>query len=211
MSNLHHLQTGKDQIHVAHAFAYADEAARLADTSLDSTHLHKLFLELSTAGETGPTLWMLTALSPITWKRVGAAPPPTFPAGTRMLFQQSTAPTGWTKDVSINDRALRVVSGAVGLGGSVNFSTLFARTAVDSMTLVASQMPSHAHSTYINSSLYAADIQGLHVTNDSMDTTLIRLSSALSVQTTSQGGNGSHTHGLDLRLAYVDVIIARKD
>ena len=46
-----------------------------------------------------------------------------FPSGTRMLFQQSSAPTGWTKDTSTNDSALRVVSGSVGSGGSVGFTT----------------------------------------------------------------------------------------
>lgn len=46
-----------------------------------------------------------------------------FPSGTRMLFQQSSAPTGWTKDTSANDEALRVVSGSVSSGGSVGFTT----------------------------------------------------------------------------------------
>ncbi|WP_164561997.1 hypothetical protein [Nitratidesulfovibrio vulgaris] len=192
-------------VHVPHAFEYANATARTGATGFATSDLFKLALQLDDY-----TVWMLTAISPVSWKQVGQTPQPTFPAGTRMLFQQSTAPTGWTKDTTVNDKALRVVSGAVGSGGSVAFSTLFGRTIVDSTTLVASQMPSHAHSTYINSSLMSATIQGLHVTNDNMDTTLIRLSGALSVQTTSQGGNGSHTHGLDLRLAYVDIIIATK-
>ena len=51
-----------------------------------------------------------------------------FPSGTKMLFHQSAAPTGWTKQTTINDSALRVVSGTSGggTGGSVAFSTLFA-------------------------------------------------------------------------------------
>ena len=38
-----------------------------------------------------------------------------FPAGTRMLFQQSAAPTGWTKETNsaYNDKALRLVTGDV--------------------------------------------------------------------------------------------------
>lgn len=72
MGNLHHALAGKDQIHAAHAFTYADEAARLADTALDASHLYKLFLQQTTPGETGPSLWMLTAVSPsFAWKRVG--------------------------------------------------------------------------------------------------------------------------------------------
>src|SRR5712671_6740374 len=34
-----------------------------------------------------------------------------FASGTRLLFQQTSAPTGWTKDTTHNDKALRVVSG----------------------------------------------------------------------------------------------------
>ncbi len=37
-----------------------------------------------------------------------------FPSGTVMLFQQSAAPLGWTKQVALNDYGLRVVNGAVG-------------------------------------------------------------------------------------------------
>ncbi|BCV03688.1 MAG: hypothetical protein CM15mV71_320 [Caudoviricetes sp.] len=43
----------------------------------------------------------------------------------RMLFQQTSAPTGWTKDTSdTNNRALRVVSGSAGSGGSVALQLL---------------------------------------------------------------------------------------
>lgn len=34
------------------------------------------------------------------------------PAGTRMLFDQDSAPNGWTRDTTINDRVTRIVSGA---------------------------------------------------------------------------------------------------
>ena len=52
---------------------------------------------------------------------VGNAEP--FPSGTSMLFQQTSAPTGWTKQTTHNDKALRIVTGSVGTGGSVAFST----------------------------------------------------------------------------------------
>ena len=47
------------------------------------------------------------------------------PAGTIMLFGQTSAPTGWTKLTVHNDKALRVVSGSVGSGGSISFSAAF--------------------------------------------------------------------------------------
>ena len=55
-----------------------------------------------------------------------------FPAGTKMLFQQTSAPTGWTKVTSgLNNHALRVVSGTAGSGGNVAFSTAFASRGIN--------------------------------------------------------------------------------
>ena len=49
----------------------------------------------------------------------------TFPATTLMLFQQTAAPVGWTKETTHNDKGLRVVSGAASSGGTDAFSTAF--------------------------------------------------------------------------------------
>jgi len=46
-----------------------------------------------------------------------------FASGTSMLFQQTAAPTGWTKQTTHNDKALRIVTGTVGTGGSVGFAS----------------------------------------------------------------------------------------
>lgn len=52
-----------------------------------------------------------------------------FPSGTLMLFQQTAAPTGWTKQTTHDNKALRVVSGTAGSGGSTAFTSVFtART-----------------------------------------------------------------------------------
>jgi hypothetical protein len=48
-----------------------------------------------------------------------------FAAGTNMLFQQTSAPTGWTKDTTHNDKALRVVTGTASSGGATAFTTVF--------------------------------------------------------------------------------------
>jgi hypothetical protein len=53
-----------------------------------------------------------------------------FPAGTVMMFVQTSAPTGWTKSTTHDNKALRVVSGTVGSGGSVAFTTAFASQGV---------------------------------------------------------------------------------
>ncbi len=52
------------------------------------------------------------------------------PSGTRMLFAQTNAPTGWTKQTSSDNAALRVVSGTAGTGGSVNFTAAFTSQSV---------------------------------------------------------------------------------
>jgi len=50
-----------------------------------------------------------------------------FASGTVMLFGQTAAPTGWTKNISTGDNhALRVVTGTASNGGSVGFTTAFA-------------------------------------------------------------------------------------
>ena len=66
------------------------------------------------------------------------------PTGSAMLFAQSSAPLGWTKSTSHNNKALRVVSGSGGgSGGSSGFTTCFANNratggSVDSSGLTVS-------------------------------------------------------------------------
>lgn len=81
------------------------------------------------------------------------------PAGTKQLFVQTSAPTGWTKDTTNNDgSAIRVTTGTAGTGGTVDFETAFASQAVagtialsgstGSHALTASQIPSHNHKMF---------------------------------------------------------------
>ena len=83
-----------------------------------------------------------------------------FAAGTALLFNQTTAPTGWTKVTTNTDAALRVVSGTVGTGGTVAFSTAFASQAVSgsigATTLTSSQIPAHTHN-YSNTTGYVSN------------------------------------------------------
>ena len=87
------------------------------------------------------------------------------PSGSVMLFAQTAAPTGWTKNTSSgNNHALRVVTGNAGTGGSVDFTTAFssqsvsgtvsvsastgqtaAPVSVGNHTLSTPQIPAHSH------------------------------------------------------------------
>ncbi len=124
-----------------------------------------------------------------------------FPSGTLMLFAQTSAPTGWTKSSTHNDKTLRVVSGTAGSGGSVAFSTVFGRTAVDGHVLTVAEMPSHSH--VYNSVISPTNNSPQMAANPDRD--------LVTTSTTAVGGNSSHNHTADLRVQYVDVIIASKD
>ena len=141
---------------------------------------------------------------------LGANP---FPSGTLMLFQQTAAPTGWTKDTTHNNKALRVVSGTASSGGSVAFTTAFGGTTTGSTTLSSSQIPAHTHGQMVNGS--AVYKQSLGSATKSVlppaDSDVTADSAAAADVTGSTGGGAGHTHPLDLRVQYVDLIIASKD
>jgi len=123
-------------------------------------------LSVPTAGDGTNTTQVATTAFVTT--AVGNAEP--FPSGTSMLFQQTAAPTGWTKQTTHNDKALRLQTGTVGTGGSVAFSTAFATPAgsvsgapgsnlavgagnlavsmsgnISDTSISTAQLPSHAH------------------------------------------------------------------
>ena len=76
-------------------------------------------------GSAGQVLTSLGS-SGVEWQSTSAV----IPAGTRMIFAQTNAPTGWVKETAFDNAALRVVSGTAGSGGSVNFTAAFTSQAV---------------------------------------------------------------------------------
>ena len=125
-------------------------------------------------------------------------------AGTVMLFHQTAAPTGWTKDTAatLDNSALRVVTStawASGKQGATAFTTVFgAGKATGNHTLATSQIPSHTHP---NS---GGTIDRLL---SGSGTTIGKNNSASG----GTGGGGSHDHTLLLDLNYINMIIASKD
>lgn len=126
-----------------------------------------------------------------------------FPSGTLMLFQQTTAPTGWTKQTTHDNKALRVVSGTASSGGSVAFTTAFASGLnAGATTLDSTMIPSHRHaiSCYDGS----ASTQAVQITQAGQF--------GYTKYTDYTGGGGSHTHSLpSFAVQYVDLIIASKN
>jgi hypothetical protein len=132
------------------------------------------------------------------------------PAGTKMLFVQTAAPTGWTKLTTDDNKALRIVSGTAGTGGSVAFTTAFSSQSISGTvgdtTLDITQIPSHSHS-------YTA-AGGVIVVNGGTASAV--LVNATGNVTGAAGGGLPHTHSLttsaiNLAVQYVDAIIAVKN
>ena len=134
----------------------------------------------------------------------------TFPAGTRMLFVQTAAPTGWTKLVDLDNRCLRIVAGNVTVAGSVPFTTLFGRTAVDSHILTEAQMPSHFHQfNYYGGGHSGGSNAG--VCSNEGGASYIDGTGVAGPLIGARGGDGGHSHNIDMRVQYADVIYAEKD
>jgi hypothetical protein len=127
----------------------------------------------------------------------------TFPSGTLQLFQQTNAPLYWTKQVSHNDKALRVVSGTASSGGSGAFSSNFNNAlSTANTTITNSTAPSHAHS--YNTVTFPG---GSGPPGSGGATTI----SSGGATTGSIGSDGAHNHAFQLNVAYVDLILASKD
>jgi hypothetical protein len=164
-----------------------------------------------------------------TWTSAAAA---AFDSGTVMLFAQTSAPTGWTKDTTnYNNSGLRVVTGAASTGGSVDFTTAFAsQTPTGSVsissvtgsagatTLSTPQIPSHTHDTNIHAPADTDSQPNKYFPN-------VRQQNPSPIITSGTGGGGSHTHpfsfssgsgtfsgnAINLAVKYVDVIRASKN
>ena len=126
-----------------------------------------------------------------------------FASGTKILFQQTAAPTGWTKVTTYDNQALRLVSGTASNGGSVSFTTAFASGSTGSTTITTSTMASHNHS-------YSGGPFGTPFPAGGLDSAGGGAAFA-GFTINNTGGDASHNHSLSLAVQYVDVIIATKD
>ena len=134
-----------------------------------------------------------------------------FVAGTSMLFYQSAAPTGWTKDTSsaLNNHALRVVTSTgwtTGSKGSNSFTNALGPSPIaGAVTLTAAQsgLPSHTHDynkVVINT--------GSGVIGDSGFAANQPITAATAAVSAANAAS-SHIHAMDIN--YFDVIRATKD
>ena len=158
------------------------------------------------------------------------------PSGTRMLFQQTAAPTGWTKVTSYNNWALRVTSGVVTTGGGRDFTDTFkvnypTSGTVQGHSITIDQMPAHSHGVndpghnhtatqiFASRTIYigGTPIDNIPGTADNCRYAApVMNNSTTGISISNTGGNQQHSHnfqgnGIDLDVKYVDVIVAEKD
>jgi hypothetical protein len=137
------------------------------------------------------------------------------PSGSRMLFYQASAPSGWSQITSVNDRVIRVVStSGGGTGGSWTISGL----SVLDHVLTVNEMPGHSHTmgsagshSHSGSTNTAGQHQhsidagggangpGFVVDNDdgTFDASYNTNSAGAHSHTLSINSAGSHTHGIN--------------
>ncbi len=132
----------------------------------------------------------------------GGLPIGGFPATTSMLFYQSAAPTGWTKDTNatLDNHAIRVVTSTgwtTGSNGATAFNSVFGSGKVTGGD--AGNDASHTHTVAARSSGSGSFLAAQN--NDTPD----------DQTTSSAGAGGTHTHTLSLDLNYFNVIRATKD
>lgn len=143
--------------------------------------------------------------------------------GTRMIFVQASAPTGWTQDTSYNDRVIRVVSNSIN-GGGTGGSWIISGLDVHAHSLTVSQLPPHTHPA---GSLTAASAgaHGGHIGGSGVGqfvstpgfTTQVAGEHTHNITgiTGERGAGAAHSHGINhlggWRPSYVNVIAATKD
>ncbi len=160
-------------------------------------------------------------------------------AATVMIFGQASAPSGWTKIATANDRMLRVVSAVGGgTGGTQLISSGVSLNHTHAITAVADHTHSFADHTHgldtgaSSSAARTADASyGYIPESDGTPGVLALCQQVLGLPTASRtvykstttnsgagntGAAGGHTHVLpnsltDMALAYVDVIQCSKD
>lgn len=138
------------------------------------------------------------------------------PSGSVLLFQQTAAPTGFTKITTHDDKALRVVSGTAGSGGTTAFSTAMATPSVSGSvgitgepgvgnlavsvtvsgnianhTLSQGRIPAHSHSIFAGFPVGPGNLNSGVTRQNGPD----NQATPSNINTGNKGSNQTHNHG----------------
>jgi hypothetical protein len=140
-------------------------------------------------------------------------------SGTRVGFQQSTAPTGWTQDTTtsgLNDSIMRIVTGTPSSGGSTAFSTWNTSGSTGAYTLTIADIPAHNHPLTdpghdhllhytVNYQVPGGTVNAAGLGNGYSG------SSDTGITMGNTGGGGGHSHPLTNNVKYFDFLIGVKN
>jgi hypothetical protein len=200
----YHRNFKDEQIHVPFFKVYNNVTERnTPNQGFTSDHLRKVVLQLDNW-----TVWILYSLDigggVPGWKPMGGA----FNTGVRLLFNNDDAPVGWTRITSsqYDNAALRLIgTGTPSTGGTVEFRNgtngVFDKSAVDGSSLSANQNGVHGG--------HGGGLVG-YISVSGYDSENNYTTPYYSASQNSNGGS-THTHTIDLRVKYVDFLLAQKD
>ncbi len=162
-----------------------------------------------------------------------------FASGTKMLFYQDTAPTGWSIVTAVDNHAVELTDGSGNGGatggtttGSVSTETFFAITSTGSESAHTHTGPAHVHQWYIRQGGTSVNDQSYNSggspvnllgANKAGTAWYIQLNNAAggshpnqsyytsSAGTGTTGAGSAHFHEIDCRIQRAQVIVATKD
>jgi len=122
-----------------------------------------------------------------------------FPSGTKMIFQQSSAPTGWTKVTSnVNNKALRLVSGNVSSGGNQAFTSAFAsRTPAGNVGGTGNALGNVTVTTSNSTASFSGSVSG-NTGNSGASTSNVSTGGNVNNHTLSNNQVPSHSHSFNI-------------
>ena len=144
-----------------------------------------------------------------------------FASGTRMVFDNDAAPTGWTRDATQNDKVIRVVTGARADAGSWTISGL--TNAAEAAHTHSTPNHVHPFATVSRGGVISDTYREAYVAGGEVRAasgSIGAIENVLQDDTTNSGsgtsgGGSSHNHvisaGSSWRPLHRDMIIAEKD
>ena len=174
-------------------------------TAIDGTYIDLEGTEVKSTGEGGGNKYLREdGDGTCSWQTAGGG----LESGTKVLFKQAAAPTGWSLDDTITDKSVvrYTRSGSYGAdAGSVDLET--GTSATQGHALSVAELATHSHShthTYSGKSTSNSGSSRAKTTGMSESCAPSTNSNA-----TTAGSGSSHSHDIELR--YTDMIVATKD
>ena len=142
---------------------------------------------------------------------------PNFVTGTAMIFVQTAAPAGWTKQTTYNDRALRLVSGTASIGGNISFGNAFKSHTLTQANLPNVNLTAGAPTVGETVTVKANTAGDTSTSGGGARVTALALAGSQTVDFTTTSNHshqvplGGLADPIRLDVQYVDVIYATKD